>query len=528
MTDYFAREALDLISEFLTFIWLVLAFFLTAIIVLGQKIQMLTMPTFRTLNMGQKTREDMGTETEDLGSTGFLNRKIVVERVKNVFGKTLKPKERLEEEEFDIRKVIRLFQSNSSKKSVTFADRDEVITMGGETLAEFQTSMSFSGEEKEDVEVKNLLFHEVDENFKPETKRSAELWQRYKSDTVTMTVGKKLQSDPPPLPPRISQKKSSKVRPSVPPPLPPKAVTDGRPPAVRRDLKKSKVQHQNVYELVDNFIQLQEIVHAEKPYESQEPDEEKREEDGFALVNRKPVFFGEVKASQDYPVPPTFTTFKPELPKSDWKEEFFQPLNKSLISPSKLKVHSKSSKIPKIVEEIMEKAAEKKLESYNYDSLKKCKVNVSTLVSNFEQIRKESESSRFRGNIHSTDSCVKNSVANIRDKIAKVMEPEMKRLSLDLQKKEVVAPKDRPKNRPLCVPIPFGAPSAYQPLRKTFSSDTNATEYLEREQVRFRDLRKCREFQVRFATKNSTNSVMAFLPGVLQSWRSRAIGISER
>lgn len=447
MTESSLRLTISLISEFVTFLWLALVFAVAVFVLLGRKIEVFKMPTFRSLNFGQKPRDESN-ETEEVGS-GLLNRKIVVEKVKNVFGKTLKQKDKSEDEDFDIKKVIKLFQSHSNKKSVTFAEQDEVITVGSEILSEFETSTSFCEEvndenEVEDEEIKNLLFHEVDENFKPEDIKSSSnytnlgFWKNgsISSDVVTINVGKESPappSEPPPLPPRLGQKFSPKSRPSIPPPLPPKIICDSKPPLVRRDLKKSKSDADSsgmsVSELVENFIKLQESVALEPTFEGEvvavvecesEPSEVKSDAPKPDDVNvfvfdeyRPTTSLCTVVGPPEYKetTTPTFTTFKPDLPvKSDWKEAFFQPVNKSLVSPTESKpkiskipvpeqtkpkivrsklTPAKSSKIPKLVEEILEKSSEKKRESFNAATLKKCKINVSEMVSNFEQIQKD-------------------------------------------------------------------------------------------------------------------------------------------
>lgn len=443
MTESSFRIAIDVINEIITFIWLTIAISIALIILVGQKIEAITMPTFRSLNFGQKPREEITAETEEINN-GLLNRKIVVEKVKNVFGKTLKSKQdKGEDEDFDIKKVIKLFQSSSNKKSVTFADKDEVITVCNDILTEFETSTSFCEDEAidknenevEDEEVKNLLFHEVDENFNPEEVKisgnytNLGFWKNEEvpSDVITITIGEspKPPNEPPPLPPRWCQKFNPKLRPSIPPPLPPKTL-ENEPPAVRRDLKKSKAENMTVNELVENFIKLQESVSVENLEENSFSDVPKPLEEIKTVPEANVFNFDEYKPV-DLPcanidevdcaksVTPTFSTFKPDIAKKpDWKEAFLQPVNpvvlinkpmqsipvieqKPKISKIPVPEHSKpkvvktkipqmkSSKIPKLVEEIMGKSSEKKPQSFNSATLKKCNVKVSEIVNNFEQ-----------------------------------------------------------------------------------------------------------------------------------------------
>ncbi|KAK6641883.1 hypothetical protein RUM44_013603 [Polyplax serrata] len=433
MSETPIKPLIDFIGELLTILWLLLAFFVSVIVLLGQKIDTIAMPSFRSLSFGQKGRE----EIPDVDDGGFLNRKIVVEKVKNVFGKTLKSREKSEDDEFDIKKMMKIFQNGSGKKCVTFAEKDEVID---EVVSEFETTTSFRGDDEEEVEedvapaspeqdsvdtvdgcvektveVKNLLFHEVDENFKPEQVAPTNysnvgfwLTGSPQTDILTLVVGQEPPSppsEPPPLPPKMCQK-YLKSRPSVPPPLPPKTVTEVKPPEIRRDLKRSKTEPEtSVAELVNNFTKLQE---RSSPENGKIPIEEKFEKKSFILETRPITFLNHVGIEnifREKVSPPTFSTFKPEVVhKKDWKETFFQPVNKTFVSECdtekpklllKNGLNGKSTKIPKLVEEMIEKALEKRTstaaDSFDPETLKKCKINVSNLVNNFEQIQRNSK-----------------------------------------------------------------------------------------------------------------------------------------
>lgn len=415
MTETSIKPFINFIGEFLSLLWLLLAFFVSVIVLLGQKLETITMPSFHGLSFGQKPKEGIS-ESEDVNG-GFLNRKIVVEKVKNVFGKSLKSKEKIEDEDLAGKKVMRILQNNNiGKKCVTFAERDEVIN---EIASEFETSTSFREEDEpedksvfsqRETQVKNLLFHEIDENFKPDQFKTSNysnvgFWKNANGhdDSVTSVASQELPkppTEPPPLPPKLCQKFSPKARPSVPPPLPPKTITETKPPAIRRDLKKSKGEvESSVAELVSNFVKLRESVSPEE-LESCEGKLEKRI---FLSEETKPkAFVNHVKAEEKFqeklPESACSVNNKSETVKKDWKETFFQPVNKSFVSNVEKKpkvllkngIHAKSSKIPKLVEEMMEKTLEKKTESFDSETLRKCRINVSSLVNNFEQIQKES------------------------------------------------------------------------------------------------------------------------------------------
>lgn len=447
MTETWIKIIKEIIGELLSLLWLILAFFVGFVVFFGQKINTLNMPSFRSLTFGQKPKENGGggggevSENDDVNN-GFLNRKIVVERVKNVFGKTLKQKEKLETDEFDIKKVMKIFHGNNvGKKSVTFADRDEVIDeIATTTTCDFETTTSFCEEKEEDEpevdklygtrmeekknDIKNLIFHEDDENFNSNNSSNYTNLELWKSESVQVndvviknfTGLNCVASEPPPLPPKLHQKYNFKTRPSVPPPLPPKSVAEPEPPVIRRDLKKFKSEIEQ-YPVVVVVEESSSVNNGFLPFLENSKtltDEEEEEEEGkhktkvfFPFEQTEPVdFLSRIKSDQaarqdDIPtttVPVSFTTFKPEITKKDCKENVFQVSAPKSFTVEKTKpkffkllngVHGKSSKIPKLVEEMIEKKCEKKFESFDLETLKKCKINVSNLVNNFEQIEKD-------------------------------------------------------------------------------------------------------------------------------------------
>jgi len=237
------------------------------------------------------------------------------------------------------------------------------------------------------------------------------------------TLKKSLNNDekPPPLPPKTYQKPPLLPRPAKPPPLPPRKA-----PLMQQCLFAAPIVDPCVSELVLNFTKLQESVKVpsvpakvyecssistisevaeENNYEDFEcfkhlsPPDPVQSENGQILVDPIPLptsidepdnTFGFLEKPSTFTVdiiqPPepflttenhvTFSTFKPKL---DWKDAFFQPVK------IKLERQGSTSKLPKIVEDILEHSGGKQCDSYKAETIKRSRVKVSDIVNCFEQ-----------------------------------------------------------------------------------------------------------------------------------------------
>lgn len=107
--NYLLCGVVELFVDVLVFVWL-LSVLVTVLVVTGRS----SMLTFRSLN-----------KTDD--------KLMVVERVKSVFTKTRTNDDSTNKQDFDIKRIIKLFQHDikRDKKCVTFSDVDEIIKVEG-------------------------------------------------------------------------------------------------------------------------------------------------------------------------------------------------------------------------------------------------------------------------------------------------------------------------------------------------------------------------------------------------------------
>lgn len=190
---------------------------------------------------------------------------------------------------------------------------------------------------------------------------------------------------PPPLPPKTFQKPPLLPRPALPPPLPPRKA-----PLCRELVSSPPPVDPSVSELVQSFTKLQEnVLVAPKLFGSMssittivEVIEEPISDDGFGFFGKPPPLPDDIAQPPPMwslttePNEITFSTFKP---KPDWKDAFFQPVK------IKLEREGSASKLPKLVEGMLHQSEEQKSETYKAETLKRCKVRVSDIVSSFEQ-----------------------------------------------------------------------------------------------------------------------------------------------